>query len=169
MQSPVDNTPWYRQFWAWFVIIPPIVAILAGTATVVIATRNADNLVTGDFEKVGLGYQSTSAARAAAQRLGINAEVSLPSSDGTLRLWLRGAHAHPQQLNVTLAHATQGDRDQRLTLVRVDGERYEGRLPSAIHDRHYLIVSDPEESWRLEGRIAAGATDARLGTGNANP
>ncbi len=169
MQTTMDNTPWYRQFWAWFVIIPPIVAIVAGTATVLIANHYADNLVTGDFEKVGLGYQSTSAARAEAARLGITAEVALPSGDDTLRLWLSGAHAHPQQLIVTLAHATQGEKDQRLTVVRVDGERYEGRLPAAVTDRHYLIISHPEEVWRLEGRMAAGATHARLGTGNVTP
>ena len=32
--------PWYRQFWAWFVIAPPLAAVLAGVATVVIATHD---------------------------------------------------------------------------------------------------------------------------------
>ena len=164
-----NDAPWYRQFWAWFVIIPPLTAVVAGTSTVVIANRYADNLVTGDFEKVGLGYQSTSAAHAEAARRGLGAEVRLPEADGTMRLWLGGAHDYPQQLMVRLAHATQGEHDQRITLVRVDGQRYEGRLPRGIDQRHYLIVTDPAEVWRLEGRIGAGATEARLGAGADAP
>ncbi len=169
MQMSLNDAPWYRQFWAWFVIVPPLTAVVAGISTVVIANRHADNLVTGDFEKVGLGYQSTSKARAEAARLGLSAEVSLPEADGTVRLWLGGAHNYPQQLDVRLAHATQGDRDQRIQLVRVDGQRYEGRLPRAIDQRHYLIITDPAEVWRLEGRVGAGATEARLGAGADAP
>ena len=169
MPTMPRNRPWYRQFWAWFVIVPPLTAVVAGISTVVIANRHADNLVTGDFEKVGLGYQSTSQARVEAARRGLGAAVSLPEASGTLRLWLEGAHDYPQQLEVRLAHATQGERDQRIQLVRVDGERYEGRLPRAIQQRHYLIVTDPDRVWRLEGRIGAGATEARLGAGADAP
>ena len=163
------STPWYRHFWAWFVIIPPLTAVIAGTSTVMIANKHADNLVTGDFSKVGLGYQSTSAARSAAVERGIGAHAVLPPADGTLRIALRGAHGDPAQLTVILAHATQGERDQRLTLVRVDGGRYEGRLPRPLTDRHYLIITDPDERWRLEGRVTPGMTEARLGAGANAP
>ncbi len=161
--------PWYRQFWAWFVIVPPLTAVIAGTSTVMIANKHADNLVTGDFSKVGLGYQSTSAARAAAVDRGISARAVLPEADGTLRVTLNGIHGDPAQLAVILAHATQGERDQRLTLVRVDGNRYEGRLPVALDERHYLIITDPDERWRLEGRVTPQMTEARLGAGADAP
>lgn len=163
-----DTAPWYRQFWAWFVIIPPLVAVVAGIATVVIAQRNADSLVIGDFDRVGLRYQGVETRLAAARERGIGAEVTLPAADGTLSVRLTGGHDDPARLQLTLAHATRGDRDQHVDLVRVDGSRYEGRLPRALADRHYLVLEPPGAAWRLEHRLPAGARAARLGaTGTA--
>ena len=161
--------PWYRQFWAWFVIIPPLVAVVAGTATVLIANRYADNLVTGDFSKVGLSYQSTSAAQARAEQLNIAARIEVPAAAGTVRIWLDGAHDTPRRLHLTLAHATQGQHDQHIGLVRVDGDRYEGRLPQALSGRHYIVLSDPQEDWRIEARLGANVGEARLGAGANRP
>jgi len=164
-----DSAPWYRQFWAWFVIIPPLVAVVAGIATVVIAQRNADSLVIGDFDRVGLRYQGVEARLAEARDRGLGAEVSLPADAGTLSVRLRGGHGDPPRLQLTLAHATRGARDQQVELVRVDGDRYEGRLPRAIEHRHYLVIEPPGAEWRLEHRLAAGAREARLGAAGAEP
>lgn len=40
-----DTTPWYRQFWPWFLIAVPAVSVVASTAMLVIAIRNADEVV----------------------------------------------------------------------------------------------------------------------------
>lgn len=159
MRSP---KPGYRQFWAWFVFTPPLIAIGTGILLITIANKNLDNLVTGDFSKVGLGYQSTSAARADAKYREIEADVTLPAAGGTVSVTLTGLHDNPQQIRLTLAHATLANRDQQIELVRVDGGQYQGRLPNALQDRHYLVVADLEETWRLEGQITAGNTQVHL-------
>lgn len=169
MDNTKDTAPWYRQFWAWFVMVPPAVAVVAGIATVVIAQQNADSLVIGDFDRVGLRYQGVEARLEAAQERGLGAELALPAADGTLSLRLHGDHGDPARLELTLAHATRQDRDQRVELVRVDGNRYEGRLPQPLTDRHYVVVEPPQAEWRLEHRLAAGARDARLGASPREP
>jgi uncharacterized protein len=42
-QSP--SSPWYRQFWPWFLIILPVCALIASSITCVIAMRDADEVV----------------------------------------------------------------------------------------------------------------------------
>ena len=46
-QSRADKpTPWYRQFWPWFLIALPLTAVIGGLVTIVIAVRTSDTLVT---------------------------------------------------------------------------------------------------------------------------
>jgi hypothetical protein len=40
-----DTTPWHRQFWPWFLIAIPAVSVVASFATLAIAIRNADTVV----------------------------------------------------------------------------------------------------------------------------
>lgn len=54
--------PWYRQFWPWFLIVPPAVAVLAGIATLVIALKNPHHLVVEDYYRQGLLYNHKLAA-----------------------------------------------------------------------------------------------------------
>lgn len=44
MQQP-SQAPWYRQFWPWFLIALPALALLAGSITWSIAARHADAVV----------------------------------------------------------------------------------------------------------------------------
>jgi hypothetical protein len=41
-----DQRPWYRQFWPWFLIALPMIAVIGGIVTLIIAVRSSDPLVT---------------------------------------------------------------------------------------------------------------------------
>ena len=38
----LDDAPWYRQFWPWFLIAIPAAAVVAGIVTIIIAVRTAE-------------------------------------------------------------------------------------------------------------------------------
>lgn len=40
-----DTKPWHRQFWPWFLIAIPALSVVASFATLAIAIRNADDVV----------------------------------------------------------------------------------------------------------------------------
>lgn len=40
-----DTKPWHRQFWPWFLIAIPAISVAASFATLAIAIRNADDVV----------------------------------------------------------------------------------------------------------------------------
>jgi hypothetical protein len=48
--SPVQDLPWYRQFWPWFIIALPAAAVIAGFFTLWLAISNPDYLVVDDEE-----------------------------------------------------------------------------------------------------------------------
>lgn len=50
-RARTDTKPWYRQFWPWFLIALPATAVVASFATLAIAIRNADEVVSDpDYE-----------------------------------------------------------------------------------------------------------------------
>ena len=44
MKAPA-GLPWYRYFWPWFIVALLSASVAAGICTVVIAYRNADEIV----------------------------------------------------------------------------------------------------------------------------
>lgn len=40
-----DTRPWYRQFWPWFLIALPAIAVAGSFASLALAVRNADEVV----------------------------------------------------------------------------------------------------------------------------
>ncbi len=43
-----DDKPWYQQFWPWFVISLPAIAVVAGLATVMIAMKHKPQVIPHD-------------------------------------------------------------------------------------------------------------------------
>jgi hypothetical protein len=44
-----DLKPWYRQFWAWFILSPLITVVIVSSITVTLAVKNADDRVVDNY------------------------------------------------------------------------------------------------------------------------
>ena len=51
--------PWYKQFWPWFLITFPAIAVIAGIITIILAVKSDDGLVKDDYYKAGLAINQT--------------------------------------------------------------------------------------------------------------
>ena len=45
-----DTSPWYKQFWPWFVFAIPAISVIAGISLLIIALKNPDYLVVDEQE-----------------------------------------------------------------------------------------------------------------------
>jgi len=65
-----DTKPWYKQFWPWFLISIPLLTVIAGIITLIIALKNPDYLVVEPEEyneiKAGLRAQDSPPPKPAA-------------------------------------------------------------------------------------------------------
>ena len=148
--TPAASKPWYREPWPWFLMSLPAAAVVAGIATVWIATRSADGLVVGDYYKAGLAINQTLARDEAARVLGL---VATLAGDGdTLTLQLEGRlAAYPDTLDLTLAHPTRPGQDQAVTLSHAGNGHYRAALPTLADGKWTLQLADAAGSWRLAG------------------
>lgn len=144
------SKPWYREPWPWFLISLPASAVIAGVATVWIASSSADGLVVGDYYKAGLAINQTLARDDAARALALSA--TLQYEDGALALTLAGRlPAYPERLSLTLAHPTRQGMDQTLALAHAGGGRYRTSLPALPDGKWHAQLADAAATWRLSG------------------
>lgn len=147
--------PWYKQFWPWFLISFPAIAVIAGIATIIIAVKSDDGLVNDDYYKAGLAINQTLERKQKAHELNLNASINWDKLTQTITLKLTGKMSElPPRLNMQLAHATLANHDQAVTLfLSPDRKSYTGRIKT-IKTGNWIIILEPEEkNWRISGRV----------------
>lgn len=153
---PADNTPWYRQFWPWFLIALPATVVVAGLSTVWIATQNQSSLVVDDYYKQGLGINQTLQEDAVAKQLQLGAELSADLTTGEILLSLKGdTSAQTETLILEWIHPTNGQRDQSLSLRRGTDGRYRSQLIEPLVGRWYIqLQGEQPQPWRLRAEMS---------------
>ncbi|HSH29335.1 MAG TPA: FixH family protein [Thiohalobacter sp.] len=150
------NAPWYKQFWPWFLIALPLSAVIGGIATLVIAMHSPNAMVVDDYYKEGLAINETLARGRAAAELGLSGLLRYAGATGRLQLELGVRDAGvtlPAHLELRLVHPTLAHKDQTLRLEPGSDGSYASELPQLSPGNWHLILSPPDASWRLTGRL----------------
>jgi len=153
-QTEITPPIWYKQFWPWFLIFFPATAVIAGIATIILAVQSDDGLVKDDYYKAGLAINQTLERNQYAQKLKLNADVTWDQLTQTLSLKLTGKLSKlPPRLTLQLAHTTQANHDQNVTLLlSPDNKSYTGRI-NKIRSGNWTVILEPKEkNWRITGR-----------------
>jgi uncharacterized protein len=67
MKRSAQSRPWWKEPLVWMVISGPLAAVVAGTATAVVAFTNPDRVIASDSYSHGQADAATAKARAALQ------------------------------------------------------------------------------------------------------
>lgn len=143
------GTPWFRQFWPWFLIILPGTVVIAALWTLVIANRYADDLVVDEYYKEGLAINRQLVRQQRATELGLRASLSTAGRELTVEI--SGALSLPQ-LRLILSHPMEAEKDITLPLTRRQAGVYAVTLPVTLDGRwHWIIDAGDGSDWRLDG------------------
>ena len=154
MNTASQPKPWYRQFWPWFVMTPPLTAVVAGIATVFIAAHDPDGLVADDYYKQGLAINDELGRDRRAAELGLSALTRL-QEDGHLELTLDGAASVPaEDIELRMVHPTRPNLDRTVALTREAGNRWTAALDAVAPGHWHLLLDSDAGQWRLTGRLA---------------
>lgn len=153
----VDNAPWYRQFWLWFILTPLFIVITACIGMLVLAIRTHDGVIIDNPYKDGKGFVERTAEDAFAREH--NLVAIFTRSGNNVRIELRGDLAPmPEQLELLLAFPTAQALDTTIQLNHQGLGRYIGELDEQNLGRRQLLLEPlgTEQGWRLhfDGLIA---------------
>lgn len=141
-----DSTPWYKQFWPWFILAILGWGIVSATTTLVFAVRNPPQMMTGDYARLGKALVDTHVRADRAEALGLDGRLLRSGTSITLDLQAEDVAALGDTVMLLAQHPTDAGRDRQVVLNRQADGRYTGRVES-LPPRGRMIVSDLEQSW----------------------
>lgn len=156
-----DTTPWYRQFWPWFILAILSWGVVSATITLTVALKNPPHMMTGDYAKLGKALVDTHVRADRAEALGLSGTLQAENDEWLLRL--DATELPAQQLMLLVQHPTDAGRDRQIVLNRTGSDEYRAEAID-VPVRGRLIVSDLEQTWwisssfqtdgdRLEARL----------------
>ncbi|NLS12571.1 hypothetical protein HGP28_06600 [Vibrio sp. SM6] len=146
-------TPWYKQFWPWFLISLPLTVIIGTLVTVALFARNSVHLVAEDYYKKGKGINIDIRRQSMANDLNLSASLSSQNNAIVIHFSKGKLDALPA-LKATFTHRTLPDRDFTQMLTADASGNYR-LFPEAPLKGPWFIELEPfDSSWLLQGRIS---------------
>lgn len=146
-------TPWYKQFWPWFLIGLLFSSIIVSTSFAVMSIKSYDGMVVQeDYYEHGKAINMVLAKQEQARALNLTADLRIDPLTSDIVVDLSG-DARPEMLYLDLIFPTEDNRDQSFILEHVRDGRYITQGPDNLRYRWYLQIQPALEDadWRLNG------------------
>ena len=152
--ATTDTKPWYRHFWAWFVLAIPAASVVMGISLVYVASQNKVSMVKDDYYKEGKAINQRIDKLKRAIALGLTAEVSFSRETGDLLVTIPQLEdTGPERLKLALIHPTLEARDETITLVRAPESAYWAKLSPDKQGYFNVQLTNTDLDWELYGAI----------------
>ena len=141
--------PWFKEPYVWLIIFFPVLSIIAGIVTIILAVQSNDGLVVDDYYKQGLEINRVLERDQSALEYQLDADINLDEEIEEIVISLTAAanFVHPENLTVSLLHATRSGMDKEVKLILSQGKLYRGNLPALIPGKWYVHIQ--RDNWRL--------------------
>jgi len=146
--------PWYRQFWPWFLIAPPLTAVVGGVITIWIAINNDEELVTTNYYQDGLEINRQLEKKQIARDMSIRATFLFADADRQLTLFLQGKMPTPEALTLKLTSPLEQDKDATFQLIKVNQNLFRSEYHTPLIGRFYVSLTPNDDLWRITGEVS---------------
>jgi hypothetical protein len=133
----------------------PALAVLGSFASLAVSLDHRDTELPEQYHWEGFQLDRDFSRSQQATSLGVRATLNGVARTGECSIDLQIAGTAPEQLSLTLAHATMASLDRRIELRREpDTDRYVGRCTALAADGHWrLELMDAARSWSVRDSV----------------
>ncbi|MEM6511997.1 MAG: FixH family protein [Pseudomonadota bacterium] len=166
IDPPPSVTPWYRQFWPWFIMSIPAATVVACMYTIGLALSTSDSLVLKPVNGIDVLTEQHLLAEKRAVALGMTASLSLQRDTGAITVTVDALPDADrlQAMELRFSHPTVAARDLRILLSPTTSADtaavFTGQVDQALVERWYVVL-EQSDAWRLSGTWT-GSSDAVL-------
>lgn len=167
MNTP-QAQPWYRQFWPWFLITLPGIAVIASVYTLFIAIENQPSMVNDNYYQEGLSINERIKQDQQATELSISANLLFSEQSNKVSVYLSGMSQPVDTLILAISAPDDDSKDRTYMLKLVNTNLFSSVLPDLPQGRFYISLEPQQREWRLLGEITLPRQDTLVLTGRVN-
>ena len=145
----MNNEAWYKNPWVWVIIFFPVLAVVAGIATVIITSQNQPEMVVDDYYKKGKGINQELTLYNKAEAVGIKLELKAQS--GIIQV---KANQSLPAIKLQMIHSTLADRDFNLVLTPNAVGSLSGSTEQVLTGKWKAILMPMDESWKVKNTVS---------------
>jgi len=149
--STSQTTPWYRQFWPWFLLSLPATAVIACIITIVIAVQNKPSMVNKNYYLEGLSINERIKQDQHATELSMQANLLFSEETGKVNVYLIGNGQPSDTLILAISAPGDEQQDRIYTLKAINSNLFITALPELPEGRFYISLEPEHREWRLLG------------------
>jgi uncharacterized protein len=144
-----ETRPWHKEYYVWFIIFFPTLAVVAGIITIILAIRSDDGLVVDDYYKQGLEINRTLERDQLAVDYQLDANIKLNPEleEVIIKLTANETFVYPDNLSVSFLHATRAGLDQEANMLLTQDVTYRGNVAGLAPGKWYVHIQ--RDNWRL--------------------
>lgn len=143
-----DTTPWYKQFWPWFLITIPVISMILSITMLNLALNTEDSLVIDDYYKEGRGINLELTKVKEAKVQGISTRITFNNKRVSLE-FNTGAPQSAQALQLFFYHPTLQNKDFSLLLTQNANRAYTGVSKQDLTGKWTITLTPMDEKWKI--------------------
>ncbi|WP_105213554.1 FixH family protein [Pseudoalteromonas sp. T1lg22] len=149
----MNTTPWYKQFWPWFLLFFPLTTIIACIGLITMAVGNGPDMVVDDYYKKGKAINLELTKFDKAKALYLHGDLQF-TDERISFAFTKGDDSKVAALNIGLYHRTLSDKDVSFRLTQNAHGQFTTLLDKPIEQGAYTVFITPfDDSWKLKENI----------------
>ncbi len=153
----MNPTPWYKQFWPWFVISIPLSSMFVAVIQISYALNSPNDMVIDNYYKEGLGINTVLDKRNLATELKISASIIVDNTTG--EVLLTGENTQEEWLTLNFYNSAISKKDFTIKLTRIADNQYRGNLDKSISGIWNLYL-ESAIGWQISSRLNLSQSDS---------
>ncbi|MBS3796907.1 FixH family protein [Pseudoalteromonas sp. BDTF-M6] len=149
----MNATPWYKQFWPWFLLFFPLATIIACVGLITLAVGNGPDMVVDDYYKKGKAINLELTKFDKAKALYLHGDLQI-TDERISFAFTKGDDSKVAALNIGLYHRTISDKDLTFRLTKNARGQFTTLLDTPVEQGAYTVFITPfDDTWKLKENI----------------
>ena len=161
----MQPTPWYKNFWPWFLIFFPLVAIIGCISLFITAIGNGPDMVVDDYYKKGKAINLELTKFEKAKALYLHGGLNVTNERVSFK-FTKGDSSNVHALKLSFYHRTIKAHDFTATLTPNANQEFTALLDKYTPGAYSVFIEPIDGSWKMKENITLPTEQTVLVTPN---